>query len=129
MRTLSALEAISPAFSRTKDVLFNPFRVWRGWKLAITAYFATTGTLFLPLPFFYLFLVPSVLHAGKPQLAVGIVVGIFVVSVIFLGFFYLCSRLQFAFFDIVLHRGQFVAPAWRKYGRQNTRWTAFKVFI
>jgi hypothetical protein len=43
--------------------------------------------------------------------------------------FYLCSRLRFAFFDIVLNRGEFVAPAWRKYGPASLKWTAFKVVL
>jgi hypothetical protein len=31
------------------------------------------------------------------------------------------------FFDIVLNRGEFVAPAWRKYGSQSSKWTLFKI--
>lgn len=41
--------------------------------------------------------------------------------------FHLGSRLQFAYFDMVVNRGQFVAPAWRKYRAQSLSWTGFKI--
>ena len=41
--------------------------------------------------------------------------------------FHLCSRLQFAYFDIVVNRGEFVAPAWRKYRTQALPWTGIKI--
>jgi hypothetical protein len=47
-------------------------------------------------------------------------------TALFTWIFHLCSRLQFAFFDIIVNRGEFVAPAWRKYRAQSLRWTGFK---
>ena len=55
MPILSALDAISPAFARTKLVLFSPFRKGRTWKLAATAYLATAGAVFLPFPLIPIF--------------------------------------------------------------------------
>jgi len=125
MRILKATESISPAIARTKLILFTPFRMGRSWKLGATAYLATAGAVFVPFPLFalaFLHQVPSAYRA----LVVGAVL---LLTAIFLLIFYWCSRLQFAFFDIVLNRGEFVAPAWRKYGAQSWKWTGFKVLF
>ncbi len=129
MQILSALDAISPAFSRTKLVLFSPFRKGRTWKLAATAYLATASTIFMPFPLIYLFFVPSARHAGGTLLAVGLLVAVLLLTAICLVCFYLFTRIRFTFFDIVLNRGEFVAPAWRRYGPQSLKWTAFKVLL
>jgi hypothetical protein len=57
------------------------------------------------------------------------VAGVLVATTIAIFFFYLFSRLQFAFFDIVVNRGEFVAPAWRKYGPQFLPWTGVKLLF
>jgi hypothetical protein len=129
MQILSALDAISPSFARTKLVLFTPFRAGRTWKLSATAYLATASTIFLPFPFIYLAFIPMMRQAGVPHVIAILVSFAVVMTLVYLVFFYLFSRLRFAFFDIVLHRGAFVAPAWRKYGPQSFQWTAFKVAL
>jgi len=126
MQILSALDAVSPAIARTKLVLFTPFRKGRTWKLCATSYLALIGTIFLPFPLIYLFFVPALKARVGTGLAAIAVIAILVLTAFFLWLFHLCSRLQFAFFDIVLNRGEFVAPAWRKYGPQSRQWTAFK---
>ena len=127
MQILSALDAISPAFSRTKLVLFSPFRKGRTWKLAATGYLTILGTVFLPYFLIGLFFIPMARHAGGSA-AVAILVGVCLVgTLVYLVAFYLCSRLRFAFFDIVLNRGEFVAPAWRRYGPASFKWTIFKI--
>jgi len=129
MQILSALDAISPAFSRTKLILFSPFRKGRSWKLAVTAYLSVVGTMFIPYFLIGLFFIPMARDAGGST-AVAILVGVSLgATLIYLVLFYLCSRLGFAFFDIALNRGEFVAPAWRKYGSQSFKWTAFKVVL
>jgi hypothetical protein len=128
MRPLSAAEAISPAIHRTKALLFQPFRRGRSWKLAATAYFCRLGTMFIPFPLLCLFLLPAARSAG-PVAVSALSVGVLVLTVIAILVFHLCSRLQFAFFDILLHRGEFVAPAWRKYGPQSLPWTGVKVVL
>jgi hypothetical protein len=129
MQILSALDAISPAFSRTRLVLFSPFRLGRTWKLSATAYLATAGSVFLPFPLFYLAFVPFARQAGVPYVVPVLIAVSVVGTLVYLVVFYLISRLRFAYFDIVLNRGQFVAPGWRKYGPPSFQWTAFKVVL
>jgi hypothetical protein len=135
MQILSALDAISPAFSRTKLVLFSPFRKGRSWKLAATGYLAVAGTAFIPWPLIYLVAIPIIRQQANiaSDVAHGIVaflIGLCViVTIVYLLLFYVFSRLRFAFFDIVLNNGQFVAPAWRKYGSASLKWTLFKLLL
>jgi hypothetical protein len=130
MRILSATEAVSPAIARMKLLLFKPFRFGRSWKLATTSYLGGTTSFFIPFPLIYLAFIPVVRRAGAPASAIAaIVAGAAVLLVIYMAIFYLCSRLNFAFFDIALNRGEFVAPAWRKYGPQSLKWTLFKMAI
>ena len=129
MQIFSAFDSILPAFSRTRLVLFSPFRAGRSWKLAATGYLAVAGTIFLPYMFIAFLFIPMAHRAGGLT-AVYILVAItLAVTLLYLVIFYLCSRLRFAFFDIVLNRGEFVAPAWRKYGPQSLKWTLCKVVL
>jgi hypothetical protein len=128
MQILSALDAVSPAFSRTKLVLFSPFRKGRTWKLAATGYLATAGTMFLPFAFIYLIFLPQVRRAGGAAVAI-LIAAIVAITLLSLFLFYLFTRIRFAFFDIVLNRSEFVAPVWRKYGPQSLKWTLFKVLL
>jgi hypothetical protein len=129
MRPLSATEAISPAIQRTRLILFTPFRKGRTWKLCATAYLCRIGTLFFPVPLIYLAFLPVIERSAGKGFAIGFVALLLAVTVFFVWIFHLCSRLQFAFFDIVVNRGEFVAPAWRKYGPQSLPWTSFKVAL
>jgi hypothetical protein len=125
MRTLSATECISPAIERTKLVLFTPFRKGRSWKLSATAYLALCGQMFAPFPLLYLIYLPQVRRFGT-WAVYALAGGVVATTVLYLVVFYLCSRIRFAWFDILVNRGEFVAPAWRKYGHQTVAWTAFK---
>ncbi|MGA8938926.1 MAG: hypothetical protein WB439_07155 [Acidobacteriaceae bacterium] len=131
MRILSALDAISPAFSRTKLVLFTPFRIGRTWKLGVTAYLSFAGTVFLPFPLIALAFLPILRKQDgfTSKWTTIFIACVLVVTLVYLVLFYLFSRLHFTYFDIVVNRGQFVAPAWRKYGRQSLTWTAFEVLL
>jgi hypothetical protein len=130
MRILSATESISPAIARTKLLLFKPFRPGRSWKLAATGYLGGTATYFLPFPLVYLFFIPFARNQGAPAFVIPLIVaGVAALMALYLVIFYLCSRLRFAFFDIVLNRGEFVAPAWRKYGAQSRKWVLFKIAL
>lgn len=126
MQILSAVDAISPAFARTKLVLFTPFRKGRTWKLSATSYLSFAGTIFIPFPLIYcaaFLLVPGATPAFK---IFWIGLGVFL-TLLYVLVFALCGRLQFAFFDMVLNHGELVAPAWRKYGPQSRRWTGVKM--
>lgn len=114
MPPISAADSISPAFARTRLVLFSPFIKGRTWKLSATAYAAATGNLFVPFPLAYLFFLPAVSGFGHAAMA-ALLIACSSLSLVFLFLFVLCSRLQFVFFDVVLNREQFVAPLWRKH--------------
>ena len=128
MPILSALDSISPAFARTKLVLFSPFRVGRTWKLAATAYLGMASTVFVPFACIYLLFIPVLRSKmNVPGNVVSYLVAFVVVfTLVSLVFFYLFTRLRFVSFDITLNHGQFVAPAWRKYGGQSLKWALFK---
>ena len=128
MQILSATEAISPAFARTKLILYSPFRVGRTWKLSATAYLSIVGTMFLPFTLIYAavgLVIPALPHVFR----VLIVAVSLALTAIYIVMFWLCGRLKFAFFDIVLNRGEFVAPAWRKYGERARQWTLTKMLL
>jgi hypothetical protein len=129
MRILSATECISPAIDRTKLVLFTPFRKGRTWKLSATAYLATASGMFSAFPLLYLFYIPTARqHFGVWAVYALIAVVVFI-TVLYVFLFYLITRIKFAYFDVVLNRGQFVAPAWRKYGPQTGSWMVCKIAL
>jgi len=113
---------------RTKLILFAPFRTGRTWKLAATAYLCRIGTMFFPFPLIYLGFLPAIRSKGALAM-IGLCAGILIGTAVWAWLFHLCSRLQFAYFDIMVNRGEFVAPAWRKYGPQSRRWTGIKLLI
>src|ERR1700753_460799 len=104
MQILSAVDAISPAFERMKLVLYSPFRKGRTWKLSVTGYLAAAGTIFLPFTLIY-GLIGWMFRDKIPPVGVTIIVAAtLVLTALYVFIFVLCSRLQFAFFDIVLNR-------------------------
>jgi hypothetical protein len=127
MRPLSATECITPAIERTRLVLFTPFRMGRSWKLSATSYLTVMGVLFLPFPLIYLAFLPVAYRSGGKIMALAVTALILFATALFTWIFHLCSRLQFAYFDIMVNRGEFVAPAWRKYGPQALAWTGVKI--
>ena len=127
MRSLSAIDAVSPAFSRTKLILLTPFLKGRTWKFCITGYLGMSSVAFLPFPLIYLCLIPMAKTSGTEKFIPLIVLAVSVFTAFYIFIFYLCSRLRFAFFDVVLRRDQFIAPLWRKHGPASNRWATFKV--
>ncbi len=128
MRPLSATECINPAFARTRLILFSPFRKGRTWKLSATSYLCCCGNVYFPFPLIYLAFLPAVRGFGTGTV-IALVVAALVLTGLFTWIFHLCSRLQFAFFDIVVNRGEFVVPAWREYPTQALPWTGFKIVL
>lgn len=129
MRPLSATDCISPAIARTKLILFSPFRMGRTWKLCATAYLCRLGTMVYPFPLFLLAFIPLARSSGSSIALTALIVGVLFATALYFYLFHLCSRLQFAFFDILVNRGAFVAPAWHKYGPPSRRWTAIKILL
>ena len=127
MQRLNAIDAITPAFARTHEILLQPFRLGRSWKLAAAQYFGQVGAFFAPMPLMLLLIPSSSLNLG---IARPIVTVFFVIAtVIFFGFFYLGLRMQFVNFEMVVTRATFLGPMWRRYGIRIWPVIAFKVLL
>jgi len=127
MQRLNAIDALTPAFSRTHEILFQPFRVGRSWKLAAAQYFGQIGAIFVPMPLMLLLIPESSLNLVIPR---TILSGLFVVATILLfGLFYLGLRMQFVNFEMVVTRATFIGPMWRRYGARVWPVVAFKVLL
>ncbi|MDE1160482.1 MAG: hypothetical protein PW792_00895 [Acidobacteriaceae bacterium] len=129
MRPLGPIEAISPAIARTRLVLFTPFRFGGTWKISISAYLGVLGTVFMPWPMMYLAfffkMVPAQARGAFPTSILMVMSLVF--FAVYVALFYLCSRLQFSVFGLVLHRESRVASAWRTFGDAALPWTLFKM--
>jgi hypothetical protein len=128
MQRLSATECITPAIDRTKLLLFSPFRKGRTWKLCATSYACRLGSMYLPLFLLYVAMIPTI---NGQSAALVVILGVLMLAglAVYTWVFHLCSRLQFAYLDMVASGGQFVAPAWRKYEGQVFPWTALKILL
>ena len=127
MKPLNAIDAIRPAFNRTHEILFQPFRIGRSWKLAATQYLGMLGAFFVPMPLILLFLpnfnqMPNV---ARPAMTVLFVIA----TLLFFGLFYIGARLQFVNFEMVVTRATFVAPMWRRYVNRVWPVVAFKAIL
>lgn len=134
MFAISAADAISPAIRRTKQFLFQPFRLGTYLKLCLVAVITeglsgnshysgspghtshTQGSIYPPVwP-----------HAGwiaviVAALALAIVVGCFV--------FYLITRLRFAYFHCLIHNLREIRPGWWLYREQATRFFWLNIMV
>lgn len=122
MTPLNAIDAISPAFTRTHEVLFQPFRLGRTWKLSASSYLAFCGSVFVPFPIFLAFL-PR--NSALPFLGIAFAVA----TVLFLILFYLGARMEFVNFEMIVTRNKFIAPMWRRYAQRVWPAIAVKVVI
>ncbi len=129
MQNLSAFDAISPAFARTRAMLLQPFRAGRSWKLAAAAYIARSGTVCVPFPIVYLLFLPAAERAGGTPAVLLLVAGLVLLTAAITVFFYLATRMQFVVMELVLERGEVIAPAWRRYGPQARSWMLFKMLL
>ena len=128
MQPLSATDALTPAFRRTHEILFKPFRIGRSWKLAASSYLAYCGSMFVPFPLFLIF-IPRAAFAGKPVLLHILLASAAIFFLLYLGLFYCCVRMEFVEFEMVVTRARMVAPMWRRYGAQSLPWFAVKIGI
>ena len=130
MRPLSAIDAIGPAFGRTKDVLARPFQLRTFLKIAAVAFFAemggglnlnlgrgsSNGIHQLP-PAMLAFIVAFAVLIGLLALVIGLIL------------FYIGSRLQLVLLELVATRYTFVGPLWRKYDSRTWRWIGLKLLL
>ena len=127
MKPLNAIDVITPAFTRTHQILFEPFRIGRSWKLSATQYLGMLGAFFVPIPLLFL-LLPN--FNQMPNVARPAITVLFVVAtLIFFGLFYIGTRLQFVNFEMVVTRTTFIAPMWRRYSSRVWPVVAFKAIL
>jgi len=133
----SAISAISPAFDRTRQFLFRPFRFWRFLKLALVAALVEgVGASFnfgippsggktsaKPTP------MPHFPWPPTPMMVAWIAAGVLVLLVLSVVISYLLIRLRFAYFDCVLTLHDEITPGWRKYPRQAMRYLGMNLCI
>ncbi len=133
MHAMSAVDAISPAVLRTKDLLFRPFRWGTFLKLGLVALLteglgsnfnsssrsksggggggsSSNGGLMI-----------SSLRDIPPIRIAEFVAAILLVCVIAAAIFYLITRLRFAFFHCLVHNTKLIRPGWELYKEQASR--------
>jgi len=138
MLPLSAIDAIGPAWSHTRRLLWDK-RDWRLLlKIGAVAVFAQMGGVNFNGGSFN-----NLGNAGHtfpnsgnfPHIAalaamVSAIVFIAIFALLFsLALFYIGSRLQFTLFEIVLRSDTTVAPIWRRYGAATWRWIGLKILF
>ncbi len=133
MYVLSAAEAVSPALSRTKHLLFQPFRWGTYLKLCAVAVF-TEG---LSGNSHFNGNNPSFSHGGPsfspPALSAGLIAAIVALSIVAivvgLLVFYFVVRLRFALFDCLVHQTTSISRGWRLYREQAGRFFVFNILV
>lgn len=123
---LSATGAIAPAFARVHAILFHPFRIGRSWKLAASNYLAFCGSIFIPLPLFFIPLLLA--HGSREGRVVGGILPM-LLTVIYLVLLYFGVGMGLVDFDMVVTRGQFIAPMWRRVAARIWPWVGLKILI
>lgn len=151
MTRLSPLDALGPAFRRTREVLVQqPFRLGLFLKIALVA--ALTQPSFYSASISYpiqganvaamrqsghrfaMLAAPEAQHfAGAPGLAAigiaGLVVALVIGLAIWIFFAYLYCRVRFTLFDLVVSRRGRVRQAWSHYGAQAWRYFGLVVLV
>ncbi len=147
MTPLSPLDALGPAFRRTREVLATPFRLGFFLKIALIA--ALTQPSFYSVSISYpinglqFALIPHRLHFGAPEytshfqggagLAALGIAAVMVVALIGVALWvavaYLYCRLRFALFDLVVYKQGSVRQSWSKYRRQPWRYFGLVILV
>ena len=127
MRPLSATDAFTPAFERTKAML-QPFSLKLWLKLGMVALIAEMGMQFFVPP------AGSPSHASSsgtgvmtPFLLTALIVGAVVGGILCLVFLYFGSRMQLVLMEMVATRSTLVGPFWRKAGSKTWPWIGLKL--
>ncbi len=128
MQRLSAIDAISPTWEHTRELLLAPRRWTLLLKVAAVAFFAQmggcSGSFSSP---------GRGMPHGGPALSAAVtsflIVAGFVVLLIGLVMLYAGSRLQLVLFELVARRDTTVAPIWRRYGGLVWKWIGLKLLF
>jgi hypothetical protein len=127
MQPLNAIDAIAPAFARTRETLFAPFRVRASWRLAAGYFLASWGGIFVPIPML-VFLIPAhVLVKNDARLRLEIYAVAAVLTVVMVAVLYVCSRMELVGFEMLVTRSQTIRATWRKYGSVVWPWIGLKI--
>jgi hypothetical protein len=126
MPAISAVDAVSIAIQRTKELLFRPFRWGTYLKLGLVAIVTEgIGSNF-----------HSASHHGHapahgptigspfnlaPAQIAAIVAAVLLAIILSIVVFYLVTRLRFAFFHCLIYKTRLIGPGWRLYGPQAMR--------
>ncbi|MFZ0301232.1 MAG: hypothetical protein WAL75_01050, partial [Terracidiphilus sp.] len=131
MRAISAADSVSIAFERTRDFLFRPFRWGTYLKLGLVAlitegigsnsHFNSNNGSHHGAQVYPQGPVINSLQDIKPEWIAAIVVGVLLVMLISIVIFYLVTRLRFAFFHCLVEKTTLIAPGWRLYRSQASR--------
>jgi hypothetical protein len=108
MQPLNAIDALAPAFTRTHETLFHPFKLGRSWKLAASSYLGFAGAMFIPFPFFFL-LIPTSAIPGFAAIRAFMLLATIVPTLIYLVILYFCARMELVVFEMVVTRAKFIA--------------------
>ena len=154
MKPLSPVEAVSPAFNRTRTVLLPPgyapgqnapFRFWFYFKVVLVAAFTQSSFYGASIGFFIqgIFMAMSFAGAGSAfrripiaaphgltavLLVVAVVLGAMGIALwILLG--WLWCRLRFTLFDLVVFRHGRVGVAWSRYGAPAWRFLGVAILV
>ena len=128
MQPLNAFDSIAPAFTRTHQTLFQPFRLGRSWKLAASQALGFLGAMFIPFPLFVVFF-PSSLFHGMPAVRTFLFGAASIYTLVYLLILYFCARMELVAFEMLVTRAKVVAPMWRRYSARIWPWFGFKVLI
>lgn len=139
MRAISAADSVSIAFQRTRDFLFRPFRWGTYLKLGLVAlitegigsnsHFNSNNGSHHGAQVYPQGPVINSLQDIKPEWIAAIVVGVLLVMLISIVIFYLVTRLRFAFFHCLVEKTTLIAPGWRLYRSQASRFFWLNVVI
>jgi len=150
MTTLSPLDALGPAFRRTREVLGQPFRFGFFLKIALVAALTQpsfySSTISYPIQGVQWATLPhlgrhstlgiasygSNLVAGRGLALFGmaaLIFGAVLGFVLWIGIAYLYCRLRFTLFDLVVYKRGRVGQAWSGYGRQAWRYFGLVILV
>ena len=139
MQPISAVDSVAIAIQRTKEFLFRPFKWSTYLKLGLVAILTEglgsnfhsssphvdhgggNGGLHGPTSF-------PPFHVTPQWIAIGVAAGLLamILSIIF---FYLITRLRFAFFHSLTRNVKDIAPGWRLYRAQASRFFWLNIVV
>jgi len=135
MKKYSAAEAIGPAWEHTQAVMLQPFRLGRYLKLGFVALLAQMASSGVSIG------IDGVrganagmtaMHLPTPSLAplIGLIaIGVMFVILVSLLLFYISSRMQFVFFDVIARKADAIGALWSRNGSRTWRWIGLKLLV